>query len=63
MIIVINDQQFFDPPLVQRAPRLFLTDASWNRCQIVLGHQLGNLLFRIFRKANVAIRQYADQFP
>ena len=46
---------------MQGAPRLFLTHPGWHRRQIVLCHQLGNFLFRIFRKTDIAIGQNANQ--
>ena len=61
-IVIVDHQQFLDAPLVQRTPRFFLTYPGRNGRQIVLGHQLGNQLFGIFGKTDIAIGQYADQF-
>ena len=59
--VVVDDQQFLDPALVEQAPRLLLADAGADGDEIVAGHQLGDRLARIFGEADVAIGEDADQ--
>ena len=61
-IIGIDHQQFLDPVLVQEFLRLGLTDAFAHGDQPILGHQLGDLLPGVGRKAHVAVGENADEF-
>ena len=44
VIVVVDHQQFLDPPLVEDAPRFLLAGAERHRREIVLGHQLADRL-------------------
>ncbi len=58
---IVDHQQLLDPVLVQEPPRFVTADAGLGRDQLVLGHQAGDLLVHLGRKAHVAVGQDADQ--
>ena len=51
MVVLVDDQQFLDPPLVEDSPRLGLGRADRHRREIVAGHQLADRLARDFRRS------------
>ena len=59
MIVLVDDEQLLDPPLVQDPPRLLLAGADRHRREIVAGHQLADRLARIFGEADVAVGEDA----
>ena len=59
---IIDHQQLFDAALVQQSPRFFFRNPCPHRHQIFVRHQLGYRLVGIFRKADIAVGQHADQF-
>ena len=59
--VLVDDEQFLDPALVEHAARLLLADAGADGDEIVAGHQLGDRLARIFGEADVAVGEDADQ--
>ena len=61
VVIRIDHQQFFDPPLVQQPPCFFLTDTRRNGRQIFVRHQFGNKLVGMFGKAHVTVGKDACQ--
>ena len=61
MIVGIDHQQFFDPPLMQQPPRVVLSYARRYRRQIFMSHQLRNRLVRLFGKTYVAVGKYPRQ--
>ncbi len=58
---VVDDQQFLDPPRMEQPPRFFRTHARAHRRQIVARHQFRHRLMRVFGKADIAVRDDADQ--
>ena len=58
---VVDHQQLLDAVLVQQPLGLVLADALAHRDQVLLGHQLGDLLPRIGGEAHVAVGEDADQ--
>ena len=61
MVVVVDHQQFLDPPLVEDLARLGLGRADRHGREIVAGHQLADRLPRIFGEAHVAVGQDAGQ--
>ena len=59
MIVLVDDQQLFDPPLVQDAPRLRLGRADRHGREIFLCHQLADGLLWVLGEAHVAIGEDA----
>ena len=60
-VILVDHQQLLDAVLMQELLRLPLRHALAHRDQVVLGHQFGDRLLGIGRKAHVAVGQDADQ--
>ena len=60
-IVAVDHQQLLDAVLVQEPLGLVLADALAHRDQLLLGHQLGNLLPPVGGKAHVAVGEDADQ--
>ena len=61
MIIVVDDEQLFDAPLVKQPSRLVLADAGTHGRQIIGGHQLAHRLARIVGETHIAVGQDADK--
>ena len=61
-VLVIHHQQLLDAVLMQQALGLVLTDALAHGDELVFGHQLGDALARIGRKAHVTVGEDANQF-
>ena len=60
-ILRIDHQELLDAVLVQEALGLLLIDALAHGDELVLGHQLGDGLAQIGRKAHVAVGEDADE--
>ena len=60
-ILIVDDQQLLDAVLMQHPLGLVLADALAHRDEVLVRHQLGDLLPGIGGKAHVAVGEDADQ--
>ena len=58
-ISLIDNNQLFNPVLMQQLFRFFLPDTLAHRDQSLFRHQFRNFLVRIIGKTNVPVRQNA----
>ena len=61
MVVVVDHQQFLDPPLMEDAPGIGFAGADRDGRQIVPGHQLADQLARVLSEADVAVGEDAAQ--
>ena len=58
---LVDDQQLFDTVRVQQTTGFILTDACADGHKVLMRHQLGNRLVRIFGKAHITVSEDSDQ--
>ena len=61
LIIVVDDDQLFDPVVVKQPASFLAIDALADSYECVLGHQIGDLRGGIGREPNVAVGDDADE--
>jgi hypothetical protein len=61
-ILVVDDEQLFDPVLMEQALGVVLSDPLAHGDEPLLRHQLRNLLARVGGESHVAVGEDADEF-
>jgi hypothetical protein len=61
-MVLVDHDQFLDPPLVKDFSRLSLGRSDRHRGEVVAGHQLAHRLLGVLGEANVAVGENAAQF-
>ena len=61
LLILVHDEQFLDPVLVQDALRFFERRSDRNGDEVVLGHDFANRQMKASLEPQIAIGQNSDQ--